>query len=286
MEFNKFGAVKDVHIPVDFRTRAPRGFAYIEFETMEDARNGLGMDGMVINGRKVNVAFAEGDRKTPGAMKGKKEADALRAQLEKVKMMQQNHLQRFFPEAVQPPAPAPVSVTMDPNTVMDKNVLGDKEQLPIERINRRGSGKREKVELTEKVEKKWKEREKNLKAKLKKATKKLEKLRKLKSIKKVQKLQKEHEKLKKKYKKKKRKERKRESSSEEESEEEDEDEELSVEEESGSESEEEESASENEEEEEEEEDSSENEESEDDEDNHQRSISFKKTSNTEIIELD
>jgi len=29
-EFNKFGAVKDVHIPLDFRTRAPRGFAYIE----------------------------------------------------------------------------------------------------------------------------------------------------------------------------------------------------------------------------------------------------------------
>ena len=36
----------------------------IRFETMEDARNGLGMDGMVINGRKVNVAFAEGDRKS------------------------------------------------------------------------------------------------------------------------------------------------------------------------------------------------------------------------------
>ena len=31
---------------------------------MEDARNGLGMDGMNLNGRKVNVAFAEGDRKS------------------------------------------------------------------------------------------------------------------------------------------------------------------------------------------------------------------------------
>ena len=34
-------------------------------------------------------------------MKSMKEADALRAQLEKVKMMQQNHLQRHFPDAVQ-----------------------------------------------------------------------------------------------------------------------------------------------------------------------------------------
>ena len=31
---------------------------------MEDARNGLGMDGMNLNGRKLNVAFAEGDRKS------------------------------------------------------------------------------------------------------------------------------------------------------------------------------------------------------------------------------
>jgi len=41
-------------------------------------------------------------------MKSMKEADALRMQLEKVKMMQQNHLQKHFPEAVQA-TQAPVS---------------------------------------------------------------------------------------------------------------------------------------------------------------------------------
>ena len=30
LEFQKFGKVRDVHVPCDFRTRAPRGFAYVE----------------------------------------------------------------------------------------------------------------------------------------------------------------------------------------------------------------------------------------------------------------
>lgn len=28
--FNEYGNVRDVHIPIDFNTRQPRGFAYIE----------------------------------------------------------------------------------------------------------------------------------------------------------------------------------------------------------------------------------------------------------------
>ena len=30
-EFRKFGDIKDVRIPVDFHTRDPRGFAYVEY---------------------------------------------------------------------------------------------------------------------------------------------------------------------------------------------------------------------------------------------------------------
>ena len=31
LEFAKFGTVRDVHIPVCFKTRSPRGFAYVEY---------------------------------------------------------------------------------------------------------------------------------------------------------------------------------------------------------------------------------------------------------------
>ena len=31
--FQKYGEIRDIHIPVDFHTQQPRGFAYIEYVT-------------------------------------------------------------------------------------------------------------------------------------------------------------------------------------------------------------------------------------------------------------
>lgn len=65
MEFAKFGAVRDVHIPVNFKTREPRGFAYIEMEDNEGAANAQAQaDGLEFNGVKMTVQFAEGERKS------------------------------------------------------------------------------------------------------------------------------------------------------------------------------------------------------------------------------
>jgi len=72
VEFEKFGAVRDVYLPRDYYTREPRGIAYVEFDdeaTAEEAR--IKMDGQQLDGSTVDVQFAEGERKKPQDMKRK-----------------------------------------------------------------------------------------------------------------------------------------------------------------------------------------------------------------------
>merc|ERR1712227_730166 len=78
--FGQFGHVRDVHIPIDFNTRQPRGFAYIEFQNLneaEEAQRKLNRSTQ-FGDKLMYVNFAEGDRKTPGQMKTQKEALALK----------------------------------------------------------------------------------------------------------------------------------------------------------------------------------------------------------------
>ncbi|XP_061103602.1 serine/arginine-rich splicing factor 10 [Conger conger] len=71
-EFGRYGPVVDVYIPVDFYTRRARGFAYIQFEDVRDAEDALhNLDRKWVCGRQIEIQFAQGDRKTPGQMKGK-----------------------------------------------------------------------------------------------------------------------------------------------------------------------------------------------------------------------
>ncbi|CAK8688097.1 serine/arginine-rich splicing factor 12-like [Clavelina lepadiformis] len=71
-EFIKFGPISDVYIPLDYYTRRPRGFAYIQFEDVRDAEDALHeMDRKWICGRYIELQFAAGDRKTPGQMRTK-----------------------------------------------------------------------------------------------------------------------------------------------------------------------------------------------------------------------
>ncbi|XP_063755549.1 serine/arginine-rich splicing factor 10-like isoform X1 [Eleginops maclovinus] len=71
-EFGRYGPVVDVYIPLDFHTRRPRGFAYIQFEDVRDAEDALhSLDRKWVCGRQIEIQFAQGDRKTPNQMKSK-----------------------------------------------------------------------------------------------------------------------------------------------------------------------------------------------------------------------
>ncbi|XP_061753188.1 serine/arginine-rich splicing factor 10-like [Nerophis ophidion] len=71
-EFGRYGPVLDVYIPLDFYTRQPRGFAYIQFEDVRDAEDALhSLDRKWVCGRQIEIQFAQGDRKTPNQMKTK-----------------------------------------------------------------------------------------------------------------------------------------------------------------------------------------------------------------------
>jgi len=69
-EFSRFGEVSDVYIPLDYYSKRPRGFAYVQFEHVRDAEDALDrMDQKVICGKKLQVQFAAGDRKAPHQMR-------------------------------------------------------------------------------------------------------------------------------------------------------------------------------------------------------------------------
>ncbi|XP_075255455.1 uncharacterized protein LOC142348135 [Convolutriloba macropyga] len=77
--FERYGRVKDVYIPLDYHTREPRGFAYVQFDDWRDAEDALqNLDRMRLKGNDMNVQFAEGDRKTPGQMRNKDSRGRLR----------------------------------------------------------------------------------------------------------------------------------------------------------------------------------------------------------------
>ena len=55
----------DIHVPVDFHTQKPRGFAYIEYEDVNDAITAReALQALVINGKEISVQYAFGDRKS------------------------------------------------------------------------------------------------------------------------------------------------------------------------------------------------------------------------------
>ncbi|XP_071946851.1 serine/arginine-rich splicing factor 12-like [Antedon mediterranea] len=70
--FGRYGPISDVYIPLDYHTRQPRGFAYVQFEDIRDAEDALSaLDRSRFFGRELEVQFAEGDRKSPGQMRSR-----------------------------------------------------------------------------------------------------------------------------------------------------------------------------------------------------------------------
>ena len=58
--FIPFGDIVDVQLPMDFQTEKHRGFAFVEFESAEDATAAIdNMDGAEIYGRTVHVNRAK-----------------------------------------------------------------------------------------------------------------------------------------------------------------------------------------------------------------------------------
>uniref|UniRef100_A0A0R3S355 RRM domain-containing protein n=1 Tax=Elaeophora elaphi TaxID=1147741 RepID=A0A0R3S355_9BILA len=65
--FERMGPVRDVYIPLDYYTRESRGFAYIKFEFIRDAEDALKeLNGASVLGRRIEVEWAEGQRKRLG----------------------------------------------------------------------------------------------------------------------------------------------------------------------------------------------------------------------------
>jgi len=68
--FQKYGRVVDVTIPLDYYSRTPKGFCFVQYEDERDAEEALHkLDRQRLFGREIEIEFARGDRKTPGEMR-------------------------------------------------------------------------------------------------------------------------------------------------------------------------------------------------------------------------
>lgn len=68
--FGKYAEVKDVYLPIDYKTKEQRGFGFIEFFNQEDARDALDKtNGMELEGNRISVMIAKEGRKTPSEMR-------------------------------------------------------------------------------------------------------------------------------------------------------------------------------------------------------------------------
>ncbi len=68
--FQQFGSITEVAIPRNRETDKPRGFAFITFETEDAARSALTLDGKEVDGRKIRVSIATGEKRTGGGGMG------------------------------------------------------------------------------------------------------------------------------------------------------------------------------------------------------------------------
>ncbi|KAF0731049.1 hypothetical protein Ae201684P_011855 [Aphanomyces euteiches] len=64
------GDIRDVYVPKDHATGEPRGFAFIEFKDIREARDVKNsMDRTKLDGAEISVIFAQQRRKTPDQMR-------------------------------------------------------------------------------------------------------------------------------------------------------------------------------------------------------------------------
>jgi RNA recognition motif-containing protein len=56
--FETFGTITNIHIPVNKETGQARGFAFVSFETTEQAEAALAVNGQDVKGRSIKVHLA------------------------------------------------------------------------------------------------------------------------------------------------------------------------------------------------------------------------------------
>ncbi len=74
--FEKFGTITEIAIPTNRETGKARGFAFITFETEDAAKKALTLDGTEVDGRKIRVSIATGEKRTGGSGSGRGERRA------------------------------------------------------------------------------------------------------------------------------------------------------------------------------------------------------------------
>lgn len=68
--FAEFGDVGDVYLPLDYYSKKPRGFGFVQFASSADAIAAVkGMDQTELDGNKVEVVIAKQNRKSPTTMR-------------------------------------------------------------------------------------------------------------------------------------------------------------------------------------------------------------------------
>ncbi len=65
--FAKFGEITEVAVPMNRETGKPRGFAFVTYETEASAQEALSLDGHEVEGRKIRVSIATGEKRTSQA---------------------------------------------------------------------------------------------------------------------------------------------------------------------------------------------------------------------------
>mmetsp|Transcript_18442 Transcript_18442/g.22636 ORF Transcript_18442/g.22636 Transcript_18442/m.22636 type:complete len:336 (-) Transcript_18442:557-1564(-) len=67
--FESYGRILDVHIPVDYHSREPRGFGFVEMSNREEAERAVqALDQSLFEGRHIKVIFAQQTRRNPHEM--------------------------------------------------------------------------------------------------------------------------------------------------------------------------------------------------------------------------
>eukprot|EP00921_Rhytidocystis_pertsovi_P015286 GHVQ01024364.1.p1 GENE.GHVQ01024364.1~~GHVQ01024364.1.p1 ORF type:complete len:279 (+),score=14.47 GHVQ01024364.1:207-1043(+) len=68
--FQNFGSVRDVYLPLDFGTRRPRGFGFVEFHEERDCQTAMEeLDQSMLDGNRIEVSLAQRGRSSPDSMR-------------------------------------------------------------------------------------------------------------------------------------------------------------------------------------------------------------------------
>eukprot|EP00922_Rhytidocystis_sp_ex-Travisia-forbesii_P006375 GHVS01009229.1.p1 GENE.GHVS01009229.1~~GHVS01009229.1.p1 ORF type:complete len:316 (+),score=46.04 GHVS01009229.1:33-980(+) len=70
--FERFGPIRDVYLPLDYNTKRPRGFGFVEFHDERDTTSALDeLDQCEIDGNRIEVTMAQRGRSSPDAMRSR-----------------------------------------------------------------------------------------------------------------------------------------------------------------------------------------------------------------------